>query len=423
MTWDLFTSAQEPAPPPPEPPVDQPEEPGYAGELVEPPVYSVSEVNAAARGVLTRALGTLLVRGEVSNWKRYGSGHRYFSLKDDTAQIRCVMFRTDAVRLPIDPDDGMEVRVLCEPTLYEPRGEFQLVVRALEAIGSDGLWRLAFERLRARLDADGLLAPGRKRALPECPATVGIVTSGVGAALRDIINVIERRAPWTRVVFRHARVQGEGAADEVAEAIEFLCAHTDADVLIVGRGGGSIEDLWAFNEERVARAIAACPIPVISAVGHEVDYTIADLVADVRAPTPSAAAEYAVPERADLVRRLVAHQRKLAQSLRRGVERRAVRLDRSARELTVLTRGHLRDRRERMGSAAARLEALSPLASLARGYAVPLAPDGRVLRRAADFQPSDRVRLRVTDAEVDCRVDGVRPLPRDGATMPEEGAA
>ena len=431
LTGDLFAQI------PPEPVVDanlevREEEPGYAGELVEPPVYTVSEVNRFARDVLVRAMGTLLVRGEIANWKRYGSGHCYFSLRDDAAQIRCVMFKADAKRLPADPEDGMEVRVLCEPTLYEARGEFQLVVRGMEAVGTDGLWRLAFDRLRARLDAEGLLAADRKRPLPVCPTSVGIVTSSVGAALQDMLNVIERRAPWTRVVFRHARVQGDGAADEVARAIEFLCDNAQVDVLIVGRGGGSIEDLWAFNEERVARAIAACPMPVISAVGHETDFTIADLVADVRAPTPSAAAEYAVPDREDLERRLGAHGRKLVTALRRGVERRAAkierygreievslrrglerratRIDRVARALPISIRGQLRDRRERLGETAASLDALSPLAALGRGFAVPLGPDGRVLRRGSDFLPDDAVRLRVVDAEVDLRVNGVRPL-------------
>ena len=439
QTGDLFAQI------PPEPVHDpilevREEEPGYAGELVEPPVYTVSEVNQFARSVLTRAMGTLLVRGEVANWKRYGSGHRYFSLRDDTAQIRCVMFRTDAARLPADPEDGMEVRVLCEPTLYEARGEFQLVVRGLEAVGTDGLWRLAFDRLRDRLAGEGLLDAARKRDLPACPATVGIVTSRVGAALQDILNVIARRAPWTRVVLRHARVQGEGAAEDIADAIRFLGADERCDVLIVGRGGGSIEDLWAFNEERVARAIAACPVPVISAVGHEVDYTIADLVADVRAPTPSAAAECAVPDRDDLDRRLAAHGRKMTTalrrgverrgakldrfgreielSMRRGVERRATRIERSEREIRVSMRGQLRDRRERMGEMAGRLDALSPLAALGRGFAVPLSPDGRVLRRAADFEPDDAVRLRVVDAEIDLHVDGVRRL-----VAPDEDAA
>ena len=436
LTGDLFASI------PPEPIHDvalevREDEAGYAGELVEPPVYTVSEVNDFARSVITRAMGTLLVRGEIANWKRYGSGHCYFSLRDDSAQIRCVMFRMDAARLPADPEDGMEVRVLCEPTLYPARGEFQLVVRGLEAVGTDGLWRVAFDRLRERLQGEGLLAPERKRPLPVCPATVGVITSRGGAALHDILHVIERRAPWTRVVLRHTRVQGEGAAEEIADAIAYLCARERCDVLIVGRGGGSIEDLWAFNEERVARAIAACPVPVISAVGHEVDVTIADLVADVRAPTPSAAAECAVPDREELERRLTAQSRKIATALRRGVERRATklerfgrdlplsmrrtfeqrgaRLDRFARELQLSIRDQLRDRRERMGESAARLDALSPLAALARGFAVPLGDHGKVLRRASDFVVGADVRLRVTDSEVDCRVEGVRPLVEEDA--------
>lgn len=405
MDWDLFTSAEAARRADAE---DRPERVEAGGTAVEPPVFTVAEVAAAAHAALGRELGTLLVRGEVTSWRRHASGHCYFALRDESAQIRCVMFRTDAARMPIDPDNGMDVRVLAEPGLYEARGEFQLIVRALEAIGEDGLWRLAFERLRARLAEDGLLDPRRKRAIPNCPAVVGVVTSGEGAALRDILNVVGRRAPWTRIVFRHARVQGEGASIDIADAIRFICRHARPDVLIVGRGGGSIQDLWAFNEEPVARAIAACPVPVISAVGHEIDYTIADLVADLRAPTPSAAAEHVVPDAADLARRLEGHRRKLGLALRRHVERRSQRLDRFARELEIRTRTRLRDRRERMGAAAARLHALSPLAALARGFAVPLDGAGRVLRGADQFRAGSTVRLRVVDGEVDLRVEGAR---------------
>ncbi len=213
------------------------------------------------------------------------------------------MFRSDARGLPTDPDDGMEVCAFGRLTLYPAGGKYQLVVRALEA-GGDGLWRLAFERLRTALAAEGLLDPGRKRALPEVPRRVAVVTSRSGAALRDIIAVVRRRAPWTQIVVSDCRVQGREAAPEIVEALERVGRDGSCDVVIVTRGGGSVEDLWAFNEEVVARAIAACPIPVVSAVGHEIDVSIADLVADHRAATPSAAAETVVPEIGVLLARL-----------------------------------------------------------------------------------------------------------------------
>jgi exodeoxyribonuclease VII large subunit len=254
-----------------------------------PAEWPVSQVNAVARELIEGALPPLWVVGEVANFTRARSGHCYFSLRDEYAQLRCVMWRDEARRLPTAPEEGMQVRALGRLSLYEARGEFQLVVSVLEGRG-DGLWKLAFERLRAKLDAEGLTSPLRKRPLPRVPAVVGVVTSPDGAALRDVISVIRRRAPWTRLVVAGCRVQGDGAAAEIVAALERCGRFSGADVLIVGRGGGSVEDLWAFNDEAVARAIAACPVPVISAVGHETDFTIADLVADLRAPTPSAAA-------------------------------------------------------------------------------------------------------------------------------------
>ena len=263
--------------------------------------WTPSTLNSAARHLIEGMFPALWVSGEVSNFTRARSGHCYFSLRDRDAQIRCVMWRDEAKRLPTQPAEGMEVRVLGRLTIYEGRGEFQLVVSELEAKG-EGLFKLAIDRLRVKLETEGLTSPHRKRPIPAHPACVGVVTSSAGAALRDVISVIRRRAPWTRIVLSAARVQGEGAAAEIAAAIRRIGAAGCADVLIVGRGGGSIEDLWAFNEEVVARAIAESPVPVISAVGHETDFTIADLVADLRAPTPSAAAEAAVPD-ANAVRR------------------------------------------------------------------------------------------------------------------------
>ncbi len=210
----------------------------------------------------------------MANWKRAGSGHCYFTLKDESAQLRCVMWRGEAARLPMDPEEGMRVRVFGQLTLYEARGDYQLSVRTLEGEEGEGLWKLAFERLRSKLEQEGLLLPERKRALPRFPQTVGVVTSLTGAALHDILTVLRRRAPWLQVLVRGTRVQGEGAAQEIADALRVLGGSGRVDVVIVGRGGGSLEDLWAFNEEPVARAVAECPVPVVSAVGHEVDVTI-----------------------------------------------------------------------------------------------------------------------------------------------------
>jgi len=426
-TLDLFGSSEELEPPieletPESPPVHV---------RAEPRVWSVSEVNRSVREMLEDYLPPLWVAGEVANWTAHRSGHRYFTLKDDQAQIRCVMWRSDARRLPIDPENGMNVRVFGGLTLYEARGEYQLTVRQLEARDADGLWRLAFEKLRKKLDVEGLLDPRRKRALPRHPGTVGIVTSATGAALRDMLTVIRRRAPWTRVLVRPCRVQGEGAAVEVAEAIHVLSACGRADVLIVGRGGGSIEDLWAFNEEAVARAIAACSLPVISAVGHEIDVTIADLVADHRAPTPTAAAEAAVPDAVQLGELLETLPIRFARAFRGAVERRGrriadggERLERAMRGRTVPIRQRVLratewmelalerqvgGRRQALRAAAGKLDALSPLATLGRGYAVALGEGGQVLRRTEEFPPGLRFRLRVMDGRVRCDALGPEP--------------
>jgi exodeoxyribonuclease VII large subunit len=365
---------------------------------------SPSTLNGLAREVLETGFSSLWVAGEVTNWRRVSAGHCYFTLRDASAQLPCVMFASQARRLPADPENGMEVRVLGALTLYETRGAYQLRAEMLEAAGGDGLWRLAFERLRVRLQEDGLLEPGRKRALPRCPSRVGVVTSPAGAALHDILRVIAERAPWTEVVFCPARVQGDGAAEDIARALGTVGRAAGVEVVIVGRGGGSTEDLWAFNEEVVARAISASPVPVVSAVGHEVDVTIADLVADVRAPTPSAAGEIVVPDRVALAREVEDASTRLARALRHYVRARRARLALLAERARGAASRRLRERRERLGRLSAQLDALSPLGALARGYAVPLGAEGRVLRSAEEFVPALPFRLRVVDGEVDCRV-------------------
>lgn len=371
--------------------------------------YSVSAVNALVRELLEGALPPFWVAGEVTGWKRYPSGHCYFSLRDASAQLRCVLFRGDASRLPTDPEEGMQVRALGTLTLYERRGDFQLVVRELEGVGAGGLWRLAFERLRARLEEEGLLASERKRPIPPFPERIGVVTSAAGAALHDILHVIERRAPWVRVVVIPARVQGDGAAEELARAIAAAGREGGLDLLIVGRGGGSVEDLWAFNEEVLARAIAASPIPVISAVGHEVDVTIADLVADLRAPTPSAAAERAVPDRHALSRLLGDLATRLELGVKQRVSERRGELLLAGGALTRGVEQLVRSRRERLLQATGRIEALSPLSALRRGYAVPTDAQGLILRRSEHFTPGQGFQLRVVDGRIACRVEEVRP--------------
>jgi exodeoxyribonuclease VII large subunit len=427
LSLDLFDGVEEEPPEEPTPPPTPPA-PG-------PRVWSVSQVNRAVRTLLEGSVDALWVGGEVGSWTRSRQGHCYFTLKDEKAQLRCVMWRTEAESLPTDPEEGMQVRAFGALTLYEARGEYQMAVQRLEAEGAEGLWRLAFEKLRRQLEGEGLLDPRRKRPLPRYPATVGVVTSPTGAAIRDILSVLRRRAPWVRVLVRGARVQGEGAARDVARALDALAGTGRCDVIIVGRGGGSVEDLWAFNEEPVARAIAACPVPVVSAVGHEVDVTISDLVADLRAPTPSAAAEAVVPDGVAVRGQLRQLPPRLARGLRGAVLRRRARVEeglarlrralerrlappRQAVDLAVgrlergLARG-LERRRVRLSALAGRLQALSPLAILERGYSVARTPGGRLLRRVEDFEPGRSFHLRVMDGTV--RAEALGSHQEDGS--------
>ena len=371
--------------------------------------YSVSNLNRLVRELLDQSLPPLWVSGEVSNWKRAASGHCYFSLKDADAQVRCVLFASDARRLPTDPEEGMGVRAFGSVSLYEPRGDYQLIVRELESSDAGGLWRLAFEKLRRKLESEGLMDPARKRPLPRHPRRIGVVTSPVGAAVHDVIRVIEQRAPWCTIVLSPARVQGDGAELEIADAMARLAEHGGVDVIIVGRGGGSVEDLWAFNREEVARAIVASPVPVVSAVGHETDVTIADLVADCRAATPSAAAEQAVPDGAELRRQLRMAARRIGSAAVRRLDVQRRRVTDAGAALEAGIDALMERRARRLGRAMDKLEALSPLAALRRGYAVAQDADGRLLRRTADFEELDAFRLRVVDGRVDCTVERTEP--------------
>lgn len=407
-----------------------------------PLIVTVSRLAALLKEVVEENFVQVWVEGEISNWALPASGHGYFSLKDDQAQLRAVMFRSQLRALNFRPENGMQVICRGRVSIYSQRGEVQLVVEGLEPRGLGAL-QLAYEQLKTRLAAEGLFAAERKRPLPAYPRTIGVVTSATGAAIHDILNVLERRSSGLRVLLAPVRVQGAEAAAEIVAALAALNRQGEADVLIVGRGGGSLEDLWAFNEEPVARAIAASRIPVISAVGHEVDVTIADFVADLRAPTPSAAAELVVKSRLELENHLDQLRLRLAAQMRGrlvllrertfGLQRRL----RSPRELLQQLRqrqgeclrrlqrameARLQQSRASLATAAGRLDTLSPLQTLARGYAIvwregelqPLRdPDGLVV--------GDGLRLRLHRGGLRARVTALEPTETGKTLTPQQG--
>jgi len=397
-------------------------------ELRTPRIYSVSELTAELKTLLEDTFTGVWVEGEISNFKHHTSGHMYFTLKDDRGQVRAVMFRGSNRGLQFRPEDGLAVIVFGNVTIYEPRGEYQVYVEYMEPKGLGAL-QLAFEQLKTRLEAEGLFDPARKRPIPLLPKKIGLVTSPSGAAIRDILQIIHRRFANVQVLIFPVRVQGEGAAAEIVEGIESLNKRGDLDVLIVARGGGSIEDLWAFNEEVVARAIYASQTPVISAVGHETDFTIADFVADVRAPTPSAAAELVISRKAELSQRVDDLFSRLVSHMRYRAERSGERLRSLERHLRLLSplervkrqRERLRDGalalqssmshrlalwRGDLRTAAARLDSLSPLAILARGYSVcRRLPDLSILTRAASVAEGGRVEVLLHQGGLICRVE------------------
>lgn len=386
--------------------------------------FTVSQLTAHIRRLLAddSALSDLWLEGEVSNFSRASSGHCYFSLKDGGAQIRCVMWRSDASRQGYLPTDGDQVLTHGHVGVYEARGIYQLYVDQIRPAGVGALYQ-QFERLKARLEAEGLFAPERKRPLPRYPRCVGVVTSPNAAALRDIVNVLSRRFPLARVLLSPTLVQGDAAPPQIVEAIRLLDGRPDVDVIIVSRGGGSLEELWAFNDERVARAVAASRIPVICGVGHETDFSLADFAADKRAPTPSAAAELAVPDQAELYRWLDDWEAALTGALFEAVEERRRRLDGcvqalrhlSPRTQLVQARQQIDDltaraekavkhrlslRRERLEGILGRLTGVSPQGTLERGYAIVRRLDtGAVVRSVGQVASGDGLDVRVADGE------------------------
>lgn len=437
-------------------------------------VFSVSELNAAIRDVFSRDFRDIWVAGEISGCRTATSGHTYFTLKDETGQLRSVLFKGTARWLKFRPQDGISVLARGSIDVYEQRGEYQLIVERLEPQGAGAL-QLAFDQLKRKLEAEGLFAADRKRPLPKFPRRIGIVTSPAGAVIRDILHVLDRRFRGLHVRVFPAQVQGEGAVEQVCRGIEYFSADRWANVVIVARGGGSIEDLWTFNEEAVARAISASSIPVISAVGHETDFTIADFVADLRAPTPSAAAELVICTRESLLDQVSVLEQRLARDMRyqllmrsrrfeqRGLERAATLMHRTingraqrvddlefrlrsvsqrlfaarlkqidhlnsrlqARDLRVkFARSHARLKaaesdlfqctrvslwrlRQRFESLNAHLTQLSPLAVLARGYAIVQQENGTVLRKAVETAPGERVFIRLSEGGLTATVDNV----------------
>ncbi|HVF38405.1 MAG TPA: exodeoxyribonuclease VII large subunit [Gemmatimonadaceae bacterium] len=365
---------------------------------------TISELNEETRTLVERSFGFFWVRGEVTDFKSHRNGHWYFSLRDATSQMSCVVWSRDQQRIPAPPDEGMQVIALAQMTMYPARGTLQLRIGRIDAAG-DGLRRKAMQLTIDRLRADGLLDPERKRALPRFPSCVAIVTSSSGAALHDIISVAHRRRPGLRIVVSCASVQGDTAPRQICNAIRRVVKWGSADVLIVGRGGGSREDLWAFNDERVARAIAGCSIPVISAVGHEIDTTVCDLVADMRVATPSVAAEAAVPALPELHGVLELHRRRIVASLQRRHESAALDLKTVARDMRLASLRSFEQRKGQLSTVAGRLNALSPLGTLARGYAVARDTGGRTLSSVSDFREGDPFRLILHDGEIHARVE------------------
>jgi len=398
---------------------------------MERQIFSVTELNRRIQGLLELdpVLAEVCVRGELSNYKIYPSGHHYFTLKDSESSLRCVMFRGNASKLRFRPESGMSVTAYGRISVYPRDGAYQLYCSALMPEGTGDL-QVAFEQLKKKLSEEGLFDSAHKKPLPRFPQRIAIITSSAGAAVHDMIRILGHRWPMSKVLLLPVRVQGAEAPPEIAGAIRYANEFQVADLIITGRGGGSIEDLWAFNDERVARAIYESGIPIISAVGHEPDVTIADYVADVRASTPSNAAEIAVPDRHEISEALDGYDIRARQAVGTMLDRLSQRLDvlRAKRVLADPSasidnrRIELDHMRERLGAAAERdfaakrqsfvklaasLDAMSPLRVLSRGYSITTGKSGRAVRRAAELAPGDIVRVRFAEGRADCVVETI----------------
>lgn len=396
------------------------------------PVLSITQINEYIRSKMDAdpQLTDVVVRGEISNYKMYPSGHHYFTLKDDAAALKCVMFKGNAIRLRFRPENGMKVLAMGKISVYPRDGAYQLYCAAM-AVDGVGDLHAAFEQLKAKLSAQGLFDPSHKKQIPKYPGVIGIITSSAGAALHDMLRILRKRYPLSRVVLLPVRVQGVEAPGEIADAIRYANTWQLADLLIVGRGGGSIEDLWAFNDERVAYAIYESSIPVISAVGHEPDVTISDYVADLRAATPSNAAELSVPDQDALRQTLDAMTASMASSMNRQLKSARMQLNAlSASPGLQSPLGYIQQRRkaldmlrdllysnetrqialrkQRYIGLASKLDALSPLKVLTRGYALTQRDDGSVVRSVKQIREKDRLRVTLADGSITAQVVEVK---------------
>jgi exodeoxyribonuclease VII large subunit len=392
--------------------------------------FSVSQLTGHIQHTLEQGFTSVWVKGEISNLTRHSSGHWYFSLKDSGAQLGSVMFKRQNESVRFEPAHGMEITAHGRISVYPPQGRYQLVVDQMLAAGQGDL-HLAFENLKKKLQAEGLFEGGLKQKLPRYPSKIGIVTSPTGAAIRDMINILSRRFPLADIQLLPVKVQGEGAASDIANAIKVFNRMNECQVLLVGRGGGSLEDLWAFNEEIVARAIAASAIPVISAVGHETDTTISDFVADHRAPTPSAAAELVVPDKVELIRWFAQIEQSLHTNIRNRIDRYEQRLNSTSKsyalkrpqlmiEQSVQKLDHFADRSirstqdkisrltARLDNLAVSIETLNPLAILEKGYAVVSDPQGKLIRSIDQVCNGTELRMRLKDGEISSTVSDIK---------------
>lgn len=391
---------------------------------MEPLTATVTQLNAYMKRVVEgqTALNDIWIKGEISNFKRHYSGHLYITLKDDGGVLKAVMFKSAAMGLTFSPEDGMKVLARGRIGVYEQSGTYQLYINEMTPDGVGELY-VAYEQLKKRLTAEGLFDESKKKPIPQYPERVGVVTATTGAAVRDIINVITRRYPYCEIIIYPSLVQGAGAKENIVEAIEYFNEHKLCDTLIVGRGGGSIEDLWAFNEECVARAIYASEIPIISAVGHETDFTIADFAADLRAPTPSAAAEIAVPSQTELMSRIsvlsgrlrtaevnfIKNKRLYVEKLQLRTPQSRIddsrqRLDGLIKQAEKSFRLTLSEKAKIMSQLAAKLDALSPLSVLGRGYSIAENAERNVIRTVRDLAEGTDFALRLADGECKCTV-------------------
>jgi len=388
-------------------------------------IYTVSEITQIIKEIITQ-LGSIWIEGEISNFKRASSGHCYFTLKDESSQIQCALFSGEARKIRIKPKDGQKVILYGDLGVYETRGQHQIIVRYMENLGT-GQLQLEFEKLKNRLSQEGLFDKVHKKEIPIFPEKIAVVTSPTGAAIRDIIDVISRRYPYVDITVFPVLVQGEKAAEQIANAIKIANQFEEFDIMIISRGGGSMEDLWAFNEEIVVRSIFASEIPVISAVGHEIDFTLSDFVADLRAPTPSAAAEIAVPDKAEIKIRFDQYSRRLSSLMNDKIERERKRLENIQKSLQIERRLDeirqfqqitdqlteqlrksmvyaIENKKQQFKLFVEKLNQLSPLSTLSRGYSICYDKEQNIIKSLSQVQTGDEINVRLADGEIVCKV-------------------